>query len=315
MCSNSAGVEIECRRADTLYESKAIHADIWQNIAKADFLVVDVTELNPNVMIELGVAATLRKPPHVILIKSAEDETRLPFNAFAQRYLSYTKSVIGDQQFMNSLHLSMIHAITPAPYKPEPLDSELSKSIHVLFEDGDRRDLILSPSITHRRIVGSDLEYGSLYVYRNSWLLLGNMDYSNFTLRVVFRFSDLLKNQDEGYLGISVRNHHYLANWGHMVFFQPNGKLLYTQPKDERGAYDDKEADPLSGYNYLSPEYAEMKIRFDDEYFDFSVEQGSATTSHKIPIKDMPYVYGAGKVRMITSMCRVLIKEIEINPL
>jgi hypothetical protein len=115
LCARSAGIEIECRRADTLHEAKPIHDDIWRHIAAADFLIVDVTGLNPNVMIEFGVAAALRRPGQVILIKSADDTSRLPFNAFAQRYVSYRRSILGDQEFIAGLQAAMIQAITPAP--------------------------------------------------------------------------------------------------------------------------------------------------------------------------------------------------------
>jgi hypothetical protein len=118
LCATSAGISIECRRSDTLHESKTIHDDIWRHIAAADFLVVDVTGLNPNVMIEYGVASAQRRPHQVILIKSEEDQLRLPFNAFAQRYLPYRRSILGDQAFIAGLCQSMIQAITPAPHTP-----------------------------------------------------------------------------------------------------------------------------------------------------------------------------------------------------
>lgn len=120
LCATSAGIAIECRRADTLHEAKTIHDDIWRHIAAADLLVVDVTGLNPNVMIEFGVAAALRRPGQVILIKSADDTSRLPFNAFAQRYVTYRKSILGDREFIIGLQAAMIQAITPAPYVPPP---------------------------------------------------------------------------------------------------------------------------------------------------------------------------------------------------
>jgi hypothetical protein len=62
-CAKSAGIEIECRRADTLHEAKTIHDDIWRHITSADLLVIDVTGLKPNVMIEFGVAAAVRSIP------------------------------------------------------------------------------------------------------------------------------------------------------------------------------------------------------------------------------------------------------------
>ena len=36
ICGQSAGIQIECRRADTLHEAKPVHDDIWRHIATAD---------------------------------------------------------------------------------------------------------------------------------------------------------------------------------------------------------------------------------------------------------------------------------------
>jgi hypothetical protein len=184
LCAKSAGIEIECRRADTLHEAKAIHDDIWRHIAAADLLVVDVTKLNPNVMIEYGVAAAVRRPHQVILIKAEDDESRLPFNAFAQRYLPYRRSILGDREFIHGLHMSMIQAVTPAPYVPLSLAGPAQDNFTVDLRAGDRRDLIRSPGITHRRQMIDGLEYGSFYVFRNSWLLLGGSDYVNVRARI-----------------------------------------------------------------------------------------------------------------------------------
>ena len=133
LCGQSAGIQIECRRADTLHEAKAIHDDIWRHIATADLLVIDVTGLNPNVMIEFGVAAALRRPQQVILIKDKADSSHLPFNAFAQRYLSYTRMILGDQAFIEGLEKSMIQGPQPMTLMPECLQNRRASSSHTGF--------------------------------------------------------------------------------------------------------------------------------------------------------------------------------------
>src|SRR5262245_30851141 len=40
-CAQLAGIQIECRRADSLHDAKPIHDDIWRHIASADVLVID----------------------------------------------------------------------------------------------------------------------------------------------------------------------------------------------------------------------------------------------------------------------------------
>lgn len=47
-------------RADEIVQGGVIHADIWRYVAQAAVVVADLTEWNPNVMLEVGVAAATR---------------------------------------------------------------------------------------------------------------------------------------------------------------------------------------------------------------------------------------------------------------
>jgi hypothetical protein len=294
LCGQAAGIQLECRRADTLHESKTIHDDIWQHIAAADLLVVDVTALNPNVMIEYGVAAALRRPHQVILIKSEDDQSLLPFNAFAQRYLTYRRSLLGDQGFIQGLYQSMIQAVTPAPYLPTVMAGAGAPKFRVDFKDGDRPDLILGPSITHRRRVGDCLEYGSFHVFRNSWLLFTNADYRNVRVRVQFRFSSIVRKPGDGWLGVSLRNQHFHANWGFLVFLRTDGKVQRTEPKNDRGDYNDVDVGQLTDFDYETMDFVDLIAEFNDEQFVFSV----GNVHGRVNLSEMPYVYGAGKARL-----------------
>ena len=311
LCAKSAGIEIDCRRADTLHESKTIHDDIWRHIAAADLLVVDVTGLNPNVMIEYGVAAALRRPHQVILVKSEDDQSRLPFNAFAQRYLTYRRSILGDEAFIQGLYQSMIQAVTPAPYAPPSPAAIGSNGFSIDLRQGDRPDLILSPGITHRRLAQDGLEFGSYYVFRNSWLLLTGSEYRNLRARIRFRFQDIVKEPGSGFLGVSLRNQHFHANWGHMVVVWTNGQVTRTEPEDDRGKYHDVDVAPLPDFDYRNPEFIDLAVEIDDRRLAFR----AGSVASEVSVASMPYVYGAGKVRVATSMCRVRIQEIELTPL
>jgi len=311
LCAQSAGIEIECRRADTLHEAKPIHDDVWRHIAAADLLVVDVTGLNPNVMIELGVAAALRRPGQVILIKAADDSSRLPFNAFAQRYVRYHKSILGDQEFLAGLQAAMIQAITPAPYVPHPPISGTDSNLQVNFRNGDRPDLILSPPVTHRRRVGDYLEYGSFFVFRNSWLLITGAEYRNLRVRVLFRFQSLAKDPGGAFFGLSLRNHHFFANFGHLIYLRADGLVLRTEPLNEVRDYRDVEVGKISGFDHESTEMIEMVAEFDEDRLAFKID----TVECEVKVSEMPYVYGAGKARLCTQQCRVFISEVELTPL
>lgn len=74
-------------RGDSLYRPTTIVDDIWQGIREAKLLIAELTDRNPNVFYELGLAHAISKP--VILIsKSIED---VPFDLRSIRVLLYDK--------------------------------------------------------------------------------------------------------------------------------------------------------------------------------------------------------------------------------
>lgn len=81
---------IRCDRADSLYGHNVLE-DIWKAINEAELLVADVTNKNPNVFYEIGLAHSLGK--RVILItQNIED---IPFDFRGYRHLVYEDNVDG----------------------------------------------------------------------------------------------------------------------------------------------------------------------------------------------------------------------------
>lgn len=70
-------LHILCYRACDLEQSGVIDKKIYENILKADFVVADISTLNPNAIYELGVRHAL-KPNTTIVI--AEDKLKVPFD-------------------------------------------------------------------------------------------------------------------------------------------------------------------------------------------------------------------------------------------
>ncbi len=205
----------------------------------------------------------------------------------------------------------MIQAITPAPYKPRPHVEPPKDGFKVDLKDGDRPDLLLSPGITYRRWTKEGLDFGSFYVFRNSWLLLTMLEYRNVRVRIRFRFLELIKEPDNGFLGISLRNKHYLANWGHLILVRPDGSVWQTVPKDELGNKGDAQIGALSHFDYKKPDLIELSVAFDDERLTYQV----GDVKGELLVREMPYVYAAGQVRISTSFCRVRIDSVELRPL
>ena len=59
VCSN---VDITCIRADEIYKPGAIINQIFANITDTDFIIAEVSDGNPNVYYEVGIAHCIGKP-------------------------------------------------------------------------------------------------------------------------------------------------------------------------------------------------------------------------------------------------------------
>lgn len=81
----------KCKRADEIFGTKPIIEDIWEYIRKAKFLISELTNKNPNVYYELGIAHALEKD--VILITQNIDN--VPFDLRHYRCLIYEDSIVG----------------------------------------------------------------------------------------------------------------------------------------------------------------------------------------------------------------------------
>lgn len=92
-------LKLECLRADEIFKSKPIIEDIWDNIKKSRFLIADLTERNPNVFYELGLAHALNK--EVILM--TQDINDVPFDLRHFRIIVYQDSISGADKLKNTL--------------------------------------------------------------------------------------------------------------------------------------------------------------------------------------------------------------------
>ena len=98
-------------RGDSLYRPTTIFDDIWQGIRGAKLLVAELTDRNPNVFYELGLAHALSKP--VILISKSIDD--VPFDLRSIRVLVYDKD---HPEWGGRLRASLIKAIKEVLQNP-----------------------------------------------------------------------------------------------------------------------------------------------------------------------------------------------------
>lgn len=72
-------------RADEIYGSRSIMADLWSAIVSSAAVIAELTTRNPNVLYELGLAHAIRKPA-VLLAQTVED---IPFDLKHIRTILY----------------------------------------------------------------------------------------------------------------------------------------------------------------------------------------------------------------------------------
>ena len=82
-----AAAGLKALRADSIFSSSTIMADVWRFTRQSLVVLADVTGKNPNVFYELGLAHASGKPV-VIVTNSLED---VPFDPKGLRILGYDK--------------------------------------------------------------------------------------------------------------------------------------------------------------------------------------------------------------------------------
>jgi hypothetical protein len=82
---------LECRRADEIMKPGAIMAQVWQSLMESRVVVADLTNMNPNVFYELGLAHAIGHD--VILL--TQDKKWVPFDLQHMRWFKYQPDTHG----------------------------------------------------------------------------------------------------------------------------------------------------------------------------------------------------------------------------
>jgi len=85
------GLNLRCVRADDFY-GKVVLSDIWELINRAAFVIADLTDANPNVYYELGIAHTIGKD----IIPLLQTGGHVPFDQQPFRILFYEDNRDGE---------------------------------------------------------------------------------------------------------------------------------------------------------------------------------------------------------------------------
>lgn len=303
-------IDIKCHRGDTPSSPNIIHQDIWDYIQRSDAIIIDISEKNYNVMIELGVAMAIRDKNKIILLQDADSEESPIFDISPARYLKYHRSLTGDLVFSNRLKKALEFSLAPAPF--------ITKNEHSLDQSSDLKlslptnsEQFIGPANSHRRISNEGLEFGSFYFFQYSWLTLGLYKFRNVRIQAEIKFTEVKPYPSSiggQWIGISLRNQHFYSDYGHLVYLSSDGCVRYTKPIDE---YHKDGDDPLIGKitNFSLNEWVNFDLQFDENVFSISVND----IKQNIPTIDMPFLYNTGFIRFQTYQARACIATVQIE--
>jgi hypothetical protein len=309
----SIGAEVECIHADKIATPGVIHQDIWAYLQMADVIIADVTERNGNVMLKLGVAASCREKERVIVIRDEDDTQPFLFDISPNRHLLYKRSLFGQVSFLARLEHALTHALTPAPYVTSSLVAP-TLPIELDLASRDDHQVLLSPSVALRRQLLDGIEFGSWYVFRNSWLTVGRASYRNIHVHAEMRFTALAPKIDPGdaWVGLMLRSNHFFANYGHLVYVRADGNVMHTVPLDE---YSKEHVDPLIGNlaAFVPAPATPMWLSFDLRFDEVAITGNINGVSTKLLVEQMPYTYNAGLIRIQTYHTRACLRRLSVE--
>jgi hypothetical protein len=104
-------LQLESKRADDIFRNTAIIEDIWESINRARVIIADLTEKNPNVFYEVGVAHTVGKDV-ILITQNLED---VPFDLRHLRHVQYQYTPRGMEMFEQQLKNTLVSILGGQP--------------------------------------------------------------------------------------------------------------------------------------------------------------------------------------------------------
>lgn len=90
-------------RVDEVSQPGIILKDIWNHLTESSVVIAEVSEPNPNVYYEIGVAHALEKPTVLL----AQRGTKLPFDLGPHRCIFYENTIAGRAKLQDALRASL----------------------------------------------------------------------------------------------------------------------------------------------------------------------------------------------------------------
>jgi|ERR1043165_248328 hypothetical protein len=113
---------LRCERADDIYDVSGVMQSVWEGINRARLIIADLTERNPNVFYELGIAHTLGKS--VIMITQSIDY--VPFDLRHLRCIVYEYKPAAIARFEDALTRTVRTVLSSGTFGPDVLQPSAS---------------------------------------------------------------------------------------------------------------------------------------------------------------------------------------------
>lgn len=304
----AVGLKIEVYYAGDFSGPGPIHPDIWVHVKQADIVVADLTDFNPNVVYELGVAAAWRPIRAVVLMRDESDERGHVFDLAPARQRLYNSRQKGwSDQLVPGLAQDIWAGLSQVPFREEP-DVSATLPVKVDFLAGNDDLSLWSPGPGHRQLTPHGLEFGSLSHFPYSWLSPAGLRLDNVHVSVKMRFSTRLT--DSCWIGLGLRAQGYLANYQHLVWLHWDGRVMRTGPSMNPVERDEHEMAELQDFDPLSRDFQLFDVEINSK--TWSIKVGTMKRID-VPLVDLPYVYGSGRVLLRTYFCRALLGSVLIE--
>lgn len=103
---------LSCVRGDEIYTQQSIIQDVWRSIRQARLVVAELSERNPNVMYEIGLAHAIGKT----IIFLTRDENDVPFDLRTLRYIYYDPNNPFWGADLQTELTKLVHLVLSAPH-------------------------------------------------------------------------------------------------------------------------------------------------------------------------------------------------------
>lgn len=121
-----------CERLDEQYFTEDMLERIFNQIAKADLIIADMTGKNPNVFYEVGYAHALGKPV-ILITKNADD---IPFDLKHRYHVDYSSGIVSlREQLQPYVRWHLEHPVEAKAYEEEDLEIRINEAP---LKGGDR---------------------------------------------------------------------------------------------------------------------------------------------------------------------------------